>query len=283
MKTIVPAEWLYQHLHDSQVIAVDCRFDLGDPSKGERDFKEGHIPGAVYFDLEKDLSGPAAKHGGRHPLPDIEQFSDKLGEAGIGNDTLVVAYDDQGSAMASRLWWLLRYMGHNRVKVLDGGFAAWKEAGFAVETDEAKHPPQRFVPAVKSELTADMEEVKSRLHGTGTVIIDSREPERYAGRTEPIDPVAGHIPGAVNHFWKNLLRDDNTWRQASVIERQFGQVDREKEIIVHCGSGVTACPNILALSESGYTNVKLYPGSWSDWCSYEDNPIAGEGSNNSRS
>ncbi len=279
MNTIVSAEWLYERLQDSRVIPVDCRFDLSDSEKGKRDFDNGHIPGAVYFDLEKDMSGQVKKHGGRHPLPDIDQFSDKLGRSGIGNDTVVVAYDDQGSAMASRLWWLLRYLGHNRVKILDGGFAAWKKAGFPVHEGESKHPPKTFIPSVQPELAADMKEVKSKLND-GTVIIDSREPERYRGLVEPIDPVAGHIPGAVNHFWKSLLGDNNKWRALPAVKEQFGQIDRETDIIVHCGSGVTACPNILALYEAGYTNVKLYPGSWSDWCSYEDNPIAGDGSPN---
>jgi thiosulfate/3-mercaptopyruvate sulfurtransferase len=274
MQHIVSQQWLFEHGTDENVVIVDCRFALGNPTAGQEAYAVDHIPGAVYFDLDKDLSAPKSLHGGRHPLPDWNEFAVKLGKAGIHNETTVIAYDDQGGAMASRLWWMLRYLGHTRVYVLDGGYSKWKAAGFPVSDDPAVEHPTVFEPKPDAGAVVSMEEVKSRLGRPGTVLIDSREKPRYLGLEEAIDPVAGHIPGAKSYFWKDSLDEQGNWKAADRQAARFTELRDADEIIVYCGSGVTACPNVLALQEAGFTNVKLYSGSWSDWVSYKDNPVA---------
>jgi thiosulfate/3-mercaptopyruvate sulfurtransferase len=289
MSTIVSLTWLAERLINikskdmlgpSDLIVVDCRYTLGQPNAGREAFAEGHIPGAVYLDLEQDLSGPKSKHGGRHPLPDLGAFTIMLGKIGIDDTATVVAYDDQGGAMASRFWWMLHFLGHSNVFILDGGYSQWKAAGYP--TDNLIQPvyirpnlrERSFKPHVQSHLLVSVNEVKDKLGQSGTVLIDSREERRYLGLEEPIDPVAGHIPGAINHFWKDSLNEQGQWKNAEEQAERFSNIPADKELIVYCGSGVTACPNFVALKEAGYENVKLYAGSWSDWVSYEDNPIA---------
>lgn len=280
MKHIVSMKWLLARLYEPDLVIVDCRFQLGDPEAGRRSYAAGYIPGAVYMDLEQELSAPkrADGRGGRHPLPEIGQLAAVLGKAGIDRETRVVAYDDQGGAMASRLWWLLRYLGHDQVYVMDQGFGAWQAAGFPV-TDAPPHVrvPKRYEPSVRPELLADVEAVRAASRDGSSVLVDSREPVRYRGEAEPIDPVAGHIPGAVNRFWKDVLDEAGRWRGAEALAERFADLPKDSELIVYCGSGVTACPNVLALDEAGFTNVKLYAGSWSDWITYEGNAIAAGG------
>jgi thiosulfate/3-mercaptopyruvate sulfurtransferase len=277
MSHLIQIDWLNEHLEDPQVRVVDCRFVLGNPAAGQQAYAAGHLPGAVYFDLEQDLSAPKQAHGGRHPLPDLEALAAKLGRAGIGADTKVVAYDDQGGAMASRLWWLLTYMGHDNAFVLNGTYADWTAQGLATSQEVTEFARDSFPLNVRADLAVSMAEVQQKRTEEGVVLIDSREAMRYRGEQEPIDPVAGHIPGAVNSFWKDSLNEAGRWKSADEQKARFAENDdvaKAKEIIVYCGSGVTACPNVLALREAGYENVKLYLGSWSDWCSYQDNPIA---------
>lgn len=263
-------------LHEPNAVIADCRFVLGQPDAGRQAYRKGHLPGAVYFDLEKDLSGPKREHGGRHPLPDLDEFARKLGEAGIDESVTVAAYDDQGGAMAARLWWLLRFLGHPRVMIMDGGYTHWREAGYPVTGEEpAPRPVRQFGVRVRHELVAGMEEVRSKLGRAGVVLIDSREGKRYRGEEEPIDPAAGHIPGAVNRFWKDNLAEDGMWKPGNALRGRFADlIAQDNELIVYCGSGVTACPNVLALAEAGRPDAKLYLGSWSDWVSYPDNPVA---------
>jgi len=281
MKHIVGMKWLLARLYEQDLAIVDCRFLLSDPEAGRRSYEQGYIPGALYLDLERDLSGPKAQHGGRHPLPDVEELAGKLGAAGIDRDTRVVAYDDQGGAMASRLWWLLRYMGHEQAYVMDQGFGAWQAAGYPVT--EAAPPirvPKRYEPELQPAMLADVDAVRAASggggngSGNGSLLVDSREPRRYLGLEEPIDPVAGHIPGARNWFWKDNLDEQGRWRSAEQLKERFASLPKDADIIVYCGSGVTACPNVLALEAAGYTNVKLYSGSWSDWISYLGNAVA---------
>lgn len=274
MRSIVSMKWLLARLYEPDVVIVDCRYQLGKPDAGRTAYEESHIPGAVYLDLGKDLSAQVGQHGGRHPLPDVNILANTFSRVGIGNDARVIAYDDQGGAMASRLWWLLTYMGHSSVYVMDEGFTAWRNAGFPVSSEQKVLIPASFTASPRSEMLADMQEVKSKLHTPGVVLIDSREGARYHGEAETVDPVAGHIPGAVNRFWSEARRADGTWKSPEEQHERFAGLSKDDEIIVYCGSGITACPNVLSLQEAGFKRVKLYAGSWSDWVSYKENPIA---------
>lgn len=274
MKHIVSLDWLKEHMEDPDLVIVDCRFTLGQPEAGRNSYLQDHIPGAFYMDLEEDLSGPKQSHGGRHPLPDLGAFSILVGATGIDATRKVVAYDDQGGAMASRLWWMLQFLGHTEVYVLDRGYSAWKAAGYPVTDEIPVAVPRTFSPKVLRHMLASHDEVHLKLEQPGTVLVDSREAKRYLGLEEPIDPVAGHIPGAKNYFWKDVLNEQGAWKSADEQEARFRELQAADEIIVYCGSGVSACPNVLALTEAGFTNVKLYSGSWSDWISYEENPVA---------
>ncbi len=275
MEHIVSMKWLLARLYEQDLAIVDCRFLLSDADAGRRSYSEGYIPGAVYMDLERDLSAPVGEHGGRHPLPDVGELAAKLGRAGIDRGTRVVAYDDQGGAMASRLWWLLRYMGHDAVYVMDQGFTAWKAAGYLVtDAQPAIRVPKRYEPDVQAAMLADVDAVRAASNEGSSVLVDSRETRRYLGLEEPIDKVAGHIPGARNWFWKDNLDEQGRWRSAEQIEERFAAVPKDAAIIVYCGSGVTACPNVLALEAAGYRNVKLYAGSWSDWITWQGSEIA---------
>ncbi|MFC4767855.1 sulfurtransferase [Effusibacillus consociatus] len=273
-KHLVSMECVKDQLENPKVRIIDCRFVLGQPTVGKEEYLAEHIPGAFYMDLEQDLSGPIKEHGGRHPLPDLAEFPRKLGNVGIDETVTVVAYDDQSGAMASRLWWLLQYLGHPEVYVMDGVFSQWKAKGYPVTAELPKAESKTFTAKVQKHMLVNMEEVKERIGKEGTIIIDSREEKRYKGIEEPIDRVAGHIPSAVNHFWKDGLNERGTWKTRDEQKERFQAVKPSDEVIVYCGSGVTACPNVLALKEAGYTNVKLYAGSWSDWITYPENPIA---------
>lgn len=272
---LVTPEWLYEHLKDPDLVVVDCRFDLTRPQSGKEGYRRNHIPGALYLDLEKDLSAPVGIHGGRHPLPDVDRFADRLGEVGIDRRRTVVAYDDQGGAMAARLWWMLRCLGHEAVFVLNGGYTAWTEMGYPVNDEVPRPEPTRFVPNPNRDLLVGMEEVKA----WDGLLIDSREPARYEGKAEPIDAKAGHIPGAVNRFWKENLGEDGRWKNPAEMKKEWAFA-LGKQAIVYCGSGVTACANLLALHAAGITDARLYAGSWSDWISYEQNPVATGKENN---
>lgn len=264
---VVSPQWLHEHLEDAQVVIVDCRFALSAPQQGREQYQAGHIPGAYYLDLNEDLSSPVQPHGGRHPLPNTSQFAVKLSQMGITPDTLVVAYDDSRLAFASRLWWLLRYLGHTHVAVLDGGFAAY----------QAHYPVTTVVPEVRSgefqanpnpEQIVDIQTVKARKDQPDVALVDSRAHERYLGNHEPIDPVAGHIPGAVNYPWQAVTNENSFLLSSSELQAHYTGLENVPEVIVYCGSGVTACVNLLALEIAGIKSSKLYAGSWSDWCSY---------------
>jgi thiosulfate/3-mercaptopyruvate sulfurtransferase len=275
MRNIVPMNWLLARMYEPDLVIADCRFRLGQPDAGREAWRQGRIPGAVYFDLEKDLSSPVAEHGGRHPLPDPAALADKLGRAGIDGSVRVVAYDDQGGAMASRFWWLLRYMGHDQVYVMDQGFTAWKDAGYPVtDAPPPVRVPATFVPRLRADMLAGVDDVRRAVRERSAALIDSREPSRYRGEAEPIDAAAGHIPSARNRFWKDALDANGRWLSGERQRQRFADWNADDPLIVYCGSGVTACPNVLALEEAGFRNVRLYAGSWSDWISYPENPIA---------
>ena len=267
---IVSPEWLATNTDNPQVVIIDCRFSLADPELGQKQYQESHIPGAFYLDLNRDLASSVGKHGGRHPLPNIEELADKLSAIGINSpETLVVAYDDSRLAFAARLWWLLRYMGHSKVAVLDGGFSAWKAAGYPVTSILPDPREGKFIARLQQDLAVDIEAVKERKDLPGQVLVDSRESERYEGLREPIDPIAGHIPGAVNYPWQGVTDETGKVRSASEQKQRWTELEKAEEIIVYCGSGVTACVNLLSLEIAGIPDAKLYVGSWSDWCSYQ--------------
>jgi thiosulfate/3-mercaptopyruvate sulfurtransferase len=283
MRHIISPEQLHSRLNEGNCIVIDCRFSLGDPQTGRKSYEQDHIPGAYYLDLERDLSAPLHPegHGGRHPLPDLADLAEKLTRMGVTSGKTVVGYDDQGGAFASRLWWLLMYMGHDDVCVLDGGFAAWRACGFPVTAEIPAEPAQPvakpFVPQIRSDMLVTAKDIiarKDRIGSGKVVLIDSRESGRYRGAAEPIDKKAGHIPGARQWFWKANLDAEGRFRPLKEQLKRFEPLQAAEEIIVYCGSGVTACPNVLALREAGFKNVKLYAGSWSDWISYSENPIA---------
>lgn len=272
---LVSAQWLGDHLEDEKLVIADCRFELGDRAAGRRAFEQGHIPGAVFFDLEEDLSGPVTGRGGRHPLPDLNEFSAKLGQRGIGDGIKVVCYDDQQGQMASRLWWMLRYLGHDDVVLLDGGYTGWREAGFPVTADITAPPSSRFVARPRPHMVASMDDVRRISGGGAGVIIDSRAGARYRGEVEPLDPVAGHIPGARNLPWMDNVTETGLFRTPDELRRRFAGLPTDMEqVVLHCGSGVSACVNLLAMERAGLPGAKLYVGGWSEWCSIEGNPVA---------
>lgn len=281
MRYIISPAKGYAEWESGGAAFVDCRFVLGQPQAGMEAYAAEHIPGAHYLDLEKDLSAPKRDDGigGRHPLPDPGTLAAKLSRLGIADGRRVIAYDDQGGAMAARLWWLLGYLGHDNVCVLDGGFSAWKREGYptASGTEELPAGGATFTPRPRADWVVGAEDIaarKERIADGRVVLLDSREEARYRGLTEPIDPVAGHIPGARHAFWKANLDAEGRFRSARDLMKRFEPLQGAEEIIVYCGSGVTACPNVLALREAGFTNVKLYAGSWSDWISDPSRPVA---------
>ncbi|MEK3743195.1 sulfurtransferase [Brevibacillus sp. FSL K6-0770] len=271
MQALVTPQWLRDHRNDERIVIADCRFALSASEQGAEEYATDHIPGALYFHLNRDLSGPKQEHGGRHPLPDPAALAALFSQAGIDEHTTVIAYDDQEMAMAGRLWWLLRYLGHDRVAVLDGGYAAWKKAGYEVTAEVPTPQARTFVPQLRPDMLVSVEGVKNR--EPEAVLLDSRAGERYRGEQEPLDPKAGHIPGARHFFYKDNLQADMTMLPAEQLRNRIADF-AEQEIIVYCGSGVTACSNLLALHQAGRTDAKLYAGSWSDWVSYSENPVA---------
>jgi thiosulfate/3-mercaptopyruvate sulfurtransferase len=266
---VVSQLWLSEHLQESEVVIVDCRFSLAEPQLGKQQYQNTHIPGAYYLDLNKDLSSSLQKHGGRHPLPNPLELGQKLSTMGINfQKTLVVAYDDSRLAFASRLWWLLRYFGHEQVAVLNGGFSQWQNAGYPVTNVIPQPQIANFLPQVKREMLADIIDVKNRKDNPGVILVDSRENERYLGIKEPIDKIAGHIDGAVNYPWQEVTDSHGYLLSVPEHYQRWKNIKSAEEIIVYCGSGVTACVNLLSLELAGISNAKLYAGSWSDWISY---------------
>jgi thiosulfate/3-mercaptopyruvate sulfurtransferase len=253
------------------VAVLDCRFASGDREAGRRAYEAGHIPGAVYMHLDEDLAGPIGEHGGRHPLPDPAVIAAKLGAAGVGADTQVVVYDGGAMPAAARCWWLLHYLGHEQVQVLDGGFPAWVAGGHPVTAELPRPVARTFVPRLQEHMVATMEEVRDR--PAGQVVVDARSPGRFAGQPDPLDPKPGHIPGAVNRFWMDSLAPDGRWKGAADQAARFEGLPAPEQIIHQCGSGVTACANLLAMAIAGLPGARLYVGSWSDWCTYPENPV----------
>ena len=260
------------------VAILDCRFDLAAPEAGKQAYLRQHIRGARYADLNRDLSGPVTPSSGRHPLPAPDLIATRLGELGIGEATQVIAYDEANGAFAARAWWLLRWLGHARVAVLDGGLKAWVAAGGALDSGEAdERAAQSFAPRIARHAVLSTAELIEALKDQRRLLVDARAPERFAGTAEPLDPVAGHVPGAVNHpFSANLSADGRFLPPAELKRRWLTRLDGASpgNVIAMCGSGVTACHNLLALELAGLHDAKLYPGSWSEWIRDPKRPVA---------
>jgi thiosulfate/3-mercaptopyruvate sulfurtransferase len=280
--TLIDASALRELADKPDVAVIDCRFDLVNPEGGCRAYLAGHIPGARYADLNKDLSAPTRPNSGRHPLPLPRDFAATLGRLGIGNATQVIAYDDAGGSFAARLWWLLRWLGHRSVAVLDGGIKAWTSAGGALESGEAKPLPKeipggRVSPRADSAAVIDTNDIAAFLTDPGNLLVDARAAERFAGSVEPIDAVAGHIAGAVNHPFSANLAPDGRFLPAPDLKRLWASRLAGREaahLAAMCGSGVTACHNLLSLEVAGLSGAKLYAGSWSEWIRDPNRPVA---------
>lgn len=277
LSPLISAEALQSQLGEQRLVIVDCRHDLMDPDAGRRAYAAGHLPGAVFLHLDDDLSGPKTGRNGRHPLPDLIMLARRLSNAGIGDDSHVVAYDGHGGMYAARLWWSLRWLGHVQVQVLDGGVGAWVAAGGALSDAVPKVEPRPLTPHPQANWTVDAQAVLDNIDHPRFVLVDARAPGRYAGEGETIDPVGGHIPGARNRFFQQNLQADGRFKPAAQLREEWSALLDGAEpgaTVQQCGSGVTACHNLLALEVAGLTGSRLYPGSWSEWCSDPSRPVA---------
>ena len=274
--TLISTAALASHMDDPAFAIVDCRYKLDDGPWGQREYAASHIPGAVYADLGHDLAGPRTGTNGRHPLPDRHTLARTFGRLGIASGIQVVAYDQDNGMYASRLWWMLRWLGHDAAAVLDGGFAKWKNEGRPTKNGEEPRQPREFVAAARGEMAIDVGEMASRAATSEWTLVDARAPERYRGETEPIDKTAGHIPGAKNHFFQWNLDERGLFRTPEELrarmKQSLGDTPPDR-LVCYCGSGVTACHNLLALEHAGLKGATLYAGSWSEWSSDPSRPV----------
>lgn len=274
--TLVSCSQLADHLTDPQWVIVDCRHQLSDVGYGEREYAKGHLPGAVFMHLDRDLSAAMTGRNGRHPLPDPPLLADKLGAAGISRATQVVVYDDDGGMYAVRLWWLLRWLGHDRVAVLDGSIRRWIQEGRPLTTEVPDRAAAGF-DIEPRDWVATAAEVEASLEKNEFSLIDARGPDRFRGENETLDAVGGHIPGARNRFFRDNLDEQGGFRTAAELRQQYLAVlagVEPAQAIMYCGSGVTACHNLLAMEIAGLPGARLYAGSWSEWCSAPARPVA---------
>lgn len=276
--TLIDAATLHAHLSAPDWVVVDCRFNLMDIGAGRRAYREGHIPGAYYAHLDQDLSGPVSATTGRHPLPDPAVLCRTLACWGIGADTQVVAYDAAAGAMAARLWWLLRWLGHAQCAVLDGGLPAWLAAGYPLSREPPEPDCSNCLVAHPDPLAwVDHRYVQASLEGGQAVLVDARAAPRFRGEQEPIDPVAGHVPGAVNLPMEGNLDESGRFLSQARLRERFAPLlaGRSPAQVLHmCGSGVTACHNLLAMEVAGLHGSRLYAGSWSEWIRDPARPVA---------
>jgi thiosulfate/3-mercaptopyruvate sulfurtransferase len=275
--TLVDVATLAAHLNDPKWLIVDCRFDLANPSAGENAFNAGHVPGATYAHLDRDLSSPITPATGRHPLPDPQVFAATLSRWGVTPGTQVIAYDADNGMYAARLWWLLRWVGHDAVAVLDGGFKAWTGAGQPTSSASANRKAATFVARPNRSMWVEANDVGRAAMDPSSRVLDARAPERYRGLVEPLDTVAGHVPGAVNHPFATNLASDGRFTGAVELRKRFDASQAgvaDERTIAMCGSGVTACHLLLAMAIAGKRGAKLYAGSWSEWIRDPSRPIA---------
>ncbi|UCV06407.1 sulfurtransferase [Dechloromonas denitrificans] len=263
----------------NDLLVADCSFDLQNPGQGYLLYQQAHIPGAIYVHLDHDLCGAKTGGNGRHPLPDRDAFIERVRELGIGNDTQVVAYDNAGGPYAARLWWLLRWIGHGKVAVLDGGLEGWRQAGYETTNGSARSRRQRteFSAGASLVRTVNFDDVRENIASRRALVIDARAPDRFRGENETIDPVAGHIPDAVNRFFRDNLDAFGFFKHPDQLRAEFVTVLgawNSGQVINQCGSGVTGCHNLLAMEIAGLGDAALYPGSWSEWVAQPGAPVA---------
>jgi len=276
-RTLIEAEALASLLGDARLRVFDCRFDLARPAYGRAAYGEEHVPGAVFADLNTDLSAPATATSGRHPLPAPEEFAARLRAWGVNADSRVVAYDDSNGAYAARLWWMLRWLGHDDVAVLDGGMRRWLQLGLPLTEDVPAPTPGNFIAQPRPGMVVSAPAVLTAASDPSARVLDARAPERYRGEVEPIDKVAGHIPGARNHPFGMSLDSQGRFLPSQVLRDALAaSLDgvAPESTIVYCGSGVTACHMLLSLEHAGLTGARLYPGSWSEWSGDPSRPVA---------
>lgn len=276
-KLLVTTEELARHLDDPSWVVFDTRHELTDPGAGRAAYDGGHIPGAFFLDTDEDLAGPKTGTNGRHPLPDVQAFAARINRCGVTPRTQIVAYDDLGGNFAVRLWWMLRWLGHEQVALLDGGWPLWLREKRPVSREAPAARAGSFVPRPRLGATVDAAFVQRFARDPSARLIDARAMARYSGEQETIDPVAGHVPGAINRFWKMNLQPDGRFKEPEELREEWSDLldDAPIERTVHmCGSGVTACHNLFALALAGLGEARLYPGSWSEWCSDPSRPVA---------
>ncbi len=273
--TLVSAETLHEHLGETSWVVVDCRHQLLDFSAGRKLYETSHIPGAFFADVEHDLAGEHTGTNGRHPLPDWAQFADWLRSMGINDDTQVVAYDAGADMFAARLWYMLRLIGHDAVAVLDGGFAAWTAAGYETTAQVPQRPDNGTIQVrLRSELMVNADQLLRGLESASITVLDARGADRFAGQNENMDPVPGHIPGAFNRPFRSNFDESGRFKNPQQLREEFAATGLAPENIVHqCGSGVSAAVNMLAMEIAGFPQTRLYPGSWSEWCSDPSRPM----------
>jgi thiosulfate/3-mercaptopyruvate sulfurtransferase len=275
--TLIQPAQLAALLQDPNVVVLDCRHDLMRPDWSDGAFAEGHIPGAVQAHLDRNLSSPVGPQTGRHPLPDSAKLAETLGRWGIDSNVQVVAYDQNNGMYAARAWWLLRWLGHQKVAVLDGGFAAWQEAGLPISRETTARAPRTFIGRPDQSAFLTTAQVEQALAAGTVALIDARGADRFAGQNETIDPVAGHVPGATNRPFPKNLDARGRFHSADELRRQWKDALAARsptEAVAMCGSGVSACHNLLALEIAGLPGAKLYAGSWSEWIRDPRRPIA---------
>ncbi len=275
--TLISVSDLAGQLGEPNWVICDCRHDLADVEAGHRAYAESHIAGARFVHLDEDLSAPKTGRNGRHPLPAADRIVQRLGELGIDNAKQVVAYDASGGYYAARLWWMLRWLGHDAVAVLDGGWDAWRKAPHPITDQIPEINAARFTMRRRADLACDAGYIVANLGQPRPRLLDARSPDRYRGENETLDPVAGHIPGAANRFFKLNLETDGRFKSAMTLRREFNTLlgnNAPRDVAHYCGSGVTACHNLLAMEIAGLAGSRLYPGSWSEWCADRSRPVA---------
>jgi len=276
LETLIDTDQLTENLDNPKFVIFDCRHELTNPEYGDKVYAQSHLPNAHFASVDRDLSSHPTGNNGRHPMPEADQFARWLGSKGVTSGVQVVGYDNAAGVYASRLWWLLRWLGHDEVAVLDGGWNAWLAAGGPTTKEVPTAVPANFSPQVR-DMNVDAAYVLEKLNSGNMRVIDARSNDRFHGQNETIDPVGGHIPGALNRFFKNNVGDDGRFRPGLELKGEFEALIGNtpvKNIVHQCGSGVSACHNLLAMELAGMGGSRLYPGSWSEWVADPSRPVA---------